>query len=231
MTAPPAPESRAAFALDVRHVATHANAVACLLAGRRAPVSVSWGGGSITADVLLVRADADHAVQAPEGGFSALYLSGLSWPGGSEVAAPVAGPLAYLAADAMRGRDDAQRELRCALGQGAAPLSPAIEAIRKRLADDPMHRMSQLELGRRLGVERTTALRMFKAATGQTFRSYKRWTGLLHAIDQIMAGSGIGAAALDAGFADAAHFSRAFRGAFGLSPTTALNALVRTPET
>lgn len=229
MTVAPASEPRTAFALDVQHVAYHANAVTCILVGRRAPVSVAFDGGSVTGDVLLVRAEAEHEVSAPEGGFRALYLSGLSWPGGGAVAQRITGRLAYLAADATLGRDDAQRYLRCALGQYAGPSSPAIEAIRARLSEDPMHRMTQHELGRRLGVERTTALRMFKAATGQTFRSYKRWTGLLHAIDRIVAGSGIGAAAMDAGFADAAHFSRTFRSSFGLSPTGALNALVRSP--
>jgi AraC-like DNA-binding protein len=230
MTAAPAPGSGTAFALDVGHVAMHANAVTCVLSGRRAPVSVSDGGGSITADIVLVRADAAHEVRAQDGGFCALYLGGLAWPGGGEVAVALEGPLAYRAADAICGRDDAEHELRSALGQGVEPLAPAIASIRRRLAEDPMHRMTQLELGRRLGVERTTALRMFKAATGQTFRSYKRWTGLLHAIDRIIAGSPIGAAALDSGFADAAHFSRAFRDSFGLSPTRALNALVRPAE-
>jgi AraC-like DNA-binding protein len=218
------------FSLDVAHLAAHTNAATCILAGRRAPVSVSRGGHSMTADFLLVRAGFEHEVSAPGSGFSALYLSDVSWPGGGDLAIPLTGPLAYHAADAIKGSEVSQQEVRQALTHGVKRMPPAIASIVRRLADDPMHRMTQFELERRLGVERTTALRMFKSATGQTFRSYKRWSALLHAINQIIAGAPIRAAALDSGFADTAHFSRTFRDTFGLSPTQGLRALVRSAE-
>jgi AraC-like DNA-binding protein len=225
MIAAPAPKALTVFSLDVAQLAAHTNAATCILAGRRAPVSVSRGGQTITADFLLVRAGFAHEVHAPGSGFSAFYLGEFSWPDGEDWATPLVGPLAYQAADAMKGCADSQQEVRRGLEHRTRHTSPAIDNVIRRIAEDPMHRMTQFELERRLGVERTAALRMFKAATGQTFRSYKRWSAMLHAIHQIIAGTPIRAAAIDSGFADTAHFSRTFRHTFGLSPTQALHAL------
>jgi AraC-like DNA-binding protein len=71
-------------------------------------------------------------------------------------------------------------------------------------------------------MERTTALRLFKAATGLTLRRFKQWSAIQHAARQIAAGELVRTAAMDAGFADTAHLSRTFRMSFGLSPTEAV---------
>jgi AraC-like DNA-binding protein len=85
--------------------------------------------------------------------------------------------------------------------------------------------MTQFELADRLRTERTSALRMFKAATGQTFRQFKQWSALQHAARRIAAGELVRTAAMDAGFADTAHLSRTFRASFGLSPSQAIAGL------
>ena len=82
--------------------------------------------------------------------------------------------------------------------------------------------MTQFELASRLQVERTRALRLFKEATGQTFRRFKQWAGLQHAARQIAAGELVRTAAMDGGFADTAHLTRTFRMSFGLTPSEAL---------
>jgi AraC-like DNA-binding protein len=87
---------------------------------------------------------------------------------------------------------------------------------------EPMLRLSQLELAHRLKMERTSALRMFKAATGLTFRRFKQWSALQHAARQIAAGELVRTAAMDAGFADTAHLTRTFRASFGLTPSEAI---------
>lgn len=76
-----------------------------------------------------------------------------------------------------------------------------------------------------MGVERTHALRLFKAETGMTFRQFKRWAGLRCAAQRIAAGDIVRTAALDAGFADTAHLSRSFRQSFGLTPSQAIAGL------
>ena len=93
------------------------------------------------------------------------------------------------------------------------------------LAAEPMARMSQAELAKRLGLERTQALRLFKDSTGTTFRQFKRWTGLQHAARLIVAGALVRTAAMDAGFADTAHLTRTFKQCFGLTPSQAIAGL------
>jgi AraC-like DNA-binding protein len=80
-------------------------------------------------------------------------------------------------------------------------------------------------LAQRLGLERTRALRLFKEATGTTFRQFKRWTGLQHAARLIVSGAGVRTAAMDAGFADTAHLTRTFKQCFGLTPSQAIAGL------
>jgi AraC-like DNA-binding protein len=84
-----------------------------------------------------------------------------------------------------------------------------------------MTRMDQGELAERLRLGRTQAMRAFKAATGMTFREFKRWTALCAATRLIAGGQLVRTAAMDAGFADTAHLTRTFRTAFGTTPTLA----------
>ena len=115
-------------------------------------------------------------------------------------------------------------------GHRVANIPKALSSIVDILANDPMERMTQQELKLRLNMDRTTALRVFKASTGQTFRSFKRWAALQFAARQIAAGESVRNAAMDAGFADTAHLSRTFRATFGLTPTDAIGALARAAQ-
>lgn len=160
--------------------------------------------------------------------FAWTMVLALREPGGAPFTARVETAtevLARLAALAIRGEADALAELRARLGVATAPLPASLAAIVRAIEADPMLRMSQTELARRLGAERTAALRRFKAATGLTFRAFKRWSGLQHAARQIAAGVLVRTAAMDAGFADTAHLSRSFRDLFGLSPSAAIAGL------
>ncbi len=96
-------------------------------------------------------------------------------------------------------------------------MARAVHAI----VHEPSTRMGQAELAKRLRLERTQALRAFKAATGMTFREFKRWTALCAATRQIAEGQLVRTAAIDAGVADTAHLTRTFRTAFGTTPTLA----------
>src|SRR6185369_11332073 len=104
----------------------------------------------------------------------------------------------------------------------AAPIPQRLGAVIETIIAEPMLRMSQLELAQRLKMERTSALRAFKAATGLTFRRFKQWSALKHAARQIAAGELARTAAMDAGFADAAHLTRTFRASFGFTPSQAI---------
>ena len=99
-----------------------------------------------------------------------------------------------------------------------------VEIVRAIQAD-PMRRVTQDELVRYLGMERTRALRCFKAATGLTFRQFKLWSALQHAALRMAERELVRTAAMDAGFADTAHLSRVFSSMFGLSPSVAIAGL------
>jgi AraC-like DNA-binding protein len=65
----------------------------------------------------------------------------------------------------------------------------------------------------------------FKAETGMAVRPYLRWMRLAHALSAAGDGHSLTDAAHEAGFADAAHFSRTMRRHFGIAPGQVLAAL------
>lgn len=208
------------FSVDVAGLARHPNPVACVVMGRRAPLAViADDGRRIEGDVLIIRPGIEHRIDCA-GGLTAMYLDGLRWTGRDPLAERLEGQLAALARDGMDLDGDAQQELRERLD--GRERDPRLGAVLAMLDTEPMNRMSQLDLAARLGLERTRALRYFKATTGTTFRGYKRWVGLQHAARLIVAGELVRTAALDSGFADTAHLTRTFRNSFGLTPSAAI---------
>lgn len=225
MADPKSPFSSPIFPVGVRQLAAHPNAALAVLVGRTGPVTVAVEGGRVTGDALIVRPGITHCVSFAPRGADVLYLNGLAFPFTAPLAVAATGALAQLAARAIGGEADAIAELRARLGLATAPLPTNMAAIVRAIEADPMVRMPQAELARRLGMERTQALRRFKAATAMTFRAFKLWSGLQHAARQIEAGVLVRTAAMDAGFADTAHLSRSFRALFGLSPSAAIAGL------
>src|SRR6185436_19858299 len=124
--------------------------------------------------------------------------------------------------DALFQEDSAQTELRDRLTSKRTLIPQQLSAVIETIIAEPMLRLSQLELAHHLKIERTSALRMFKATTGLTFRRFKQWSTLQHTARQIAAGELVRTAAMDAGFADTAHLTRTFRASFGLSPAQAI---------
>ena len=224
--------STSVFSVDVAGVGRHPNPVTCVVRGRRGPLSVVGEGEqaqSVTGDIVMIRPGVEHHIVCGEGGFTVMYLDGARWPGPHPLAERIEGRLGELVLAGMKLDSDAQRELRERLdhGQDRLPqgLHQGMSAVLADLTAEPMARMSQDELARRLGLERTQALRLFKQSTGTTFRQFKRWTGLQHAARLIVAGALVRTAAMDAGFADTAHLTRTFKQCFGLTPSQAIAGL------
>lgn len=177
-------------------------------------------------DILLIRPGVIHAVALAERGADVLYLNGLPFPFDAPLAQVLSGVLTRLAWEALGGTEDAMNELRARLtSRSAAPPQP-IAAVVRAIYADPMQRMHQGELARRLRMERTQALRCFKATTGQSFRQFKSWSALQFAAQHMADGALVRTAALDAGFADTAHLSRVFSRYFGLTPSAAIAGLL-----
>ena len=222
---PSSPFLDALLPVGSRKLAAHANAVTCVLVGRTGPLRLECDGRRVDGDILLVRPGIVHAVALAERGADALFLNGLAFPFDAPLAQVLGGVLAHLASDALRGDRCAMHELRARLTAPAPRLPTGIAEVVRAIYADPMQRMSQGELARRLSMERTRALRCFKAATGQTFRELKRWSALQHAAQLMAEGALVRTAAMDAGFADTAHLSRVFRRGFGLTPSAAIAGL------
>jgi AraC-like DNA-binding protein len=224
---PSSPFLDALLPVPSRKLAAHANAVTAVLVGRTGPLRLERDGMRVDGDVLLVRPGVVHAVDLAEQGADVLYLNGLAFPFDAPLAQVLCGALARLASDARRGDRCAVRELRARLTARAPRLPTGIAEVVRVIYAEPMQRMSQGELACRLHMERTRALRCFKAATGQTFRDFKRWSALQHAAQRMAEGALVRSAALDAGFADTAHLTRVFRRGFGLTPSAAIAGLGR----
>lgn len=221
------------FSVDVDGVAAHCNPVVCVISGIRGSVSVIGDGEQVTGDIVLIRPGIEHKVECTGSGLNAMYLDGLAWdglawPGGAALAQRLSGGIGDLALDAIFQNVEAQDELRRRLTVDAPPCPRSLATVIEELASDPMSRMTQFELADRLQMERTGALRLFKAVTGQTFRRFKQWSGLQHAARQVASGELVRTAAMDAGFADTAHLTRTFRQSFGLTPSEAIAGLAKT---
>jgi AraC-like DNA-binding protein len=211
--------------IAVKRLAAHPNVVLAVLAGRAGPIIVEQDGVCVTGDVLLVRPGIVHSVLCTERGADVLYLNGLAFPFDAPLAVPLRGIVEQLARRSFGGDPGAIEELRARLAFATRPLPAKIADIVRATQADPMRRVTQNELARYLDLERTRALRCFKAATGLTFRRFKLWSGLQHAAQQMARRTLVRTAAMDAGFADTAHLSRVFRSAFGVSPSMAIAEL------
>jgi len=230
MPDPITPFSSSVFPVGVRRLEAHANPALALLVGRTGPVTVAHEGARVTGDALIVRPGVAHHVAFAARGADVIYLNGVSFPFAAPLAVEATGMLGQLAERAIDRESDAIAELRARLGFGALPVPRDIAAIVRAIEAEPMLRMPQAELAQRLGMERTQAMRTFKAGTGMTFRAFKLWSGLQHAARYMEAGALVRTAAMDAGFADTAHLSRSFRAMFGLSPSAAIAGLAQGRE-
>ncbi len=79
-------------------------------------------------------------------------------------------------------------------------------------------------LARRVGLSPSRFSHWFVEQSGIPLRSYKKWLKLRMAMDALLDGEKPTAAAMQAGFSDLAHMSRAFSESFGLTYLDALHA-------
>lgn len=107
-------------------------------------------------------------------------------------------------------------------GTSVAPSAgdPRIQQLLDALPEVLPDRLTAAHLAERVGLSQSRFLHCFTAHTGLPLRPYLRWRRLLTAMTQIMSGHSLTDAAVEAGFADAAHFTRTFRRHFGIAPRT-----------
>ena len=214
------PCANSLFQFVAGELAFHRNPVTCVLHGLDRPLAVKDGTHRVVGDVVLIRPGVGHGVEI-SGRARVLYLNGLDFPSDSDLSDILRGRLEQVAMAALDDEEAAQQELRSRLSLRQERVPARLAAVLAEMTADPMARMTQQTLAHRLAMERTRGLRLFKASTGMTFRAFKQWVGLQAATRRIAEGDLVRNAAMDGGFSDTAHLTRAFRTTFGTTPTEA----------
>ena len=76
-----------------------------------------------------------------------------------------------------------------------------------------------------VGLSPSRLRHLFRLQVGMSAQSYQVWLRLGEACALLAGGVSLSAAAVGAGFSDAAHLSRTFRRTFGLAPSQIIGAL------
>jgi AraC-like DNA-binding protein len=194
------------------------------------------GSHSVSGDVVAVAPDAPHAFNA-RGLFAHVYIEPECRAGRAAANALFSGdePLARVtdiplgdlagqlaAAFNRRHRDD--QELthlgrgvieRLAGGKNAAEPDARVRKILAWVQERLDYPVSLADAADLAGLSKARVRHLFVEQTGLPFRTYLVWLRLMRGLEAFASGASLTDAALGAGFADSAHFSRTFRRMFG----------------
>jgi AraC-like DNA-binding protein len=106
-------------------------------------------------------------------------------------------------------------------------IDPRISHVVAALSGDSPDTTSAASAAHAVGLSSSRFQHLFAREVGVPFRRFRVWQRLRAAIGEIVAGSSFTAAAHTAGFADQAHFARAFRHSFGASASPSLRRVRR----
>jgi AraC-like DNA-binding protein len=112
-------------------------------------------------------------------------------------------------------------------GPDETHLDPRIQKIVELICNEPDRNYSQGELAASLGLSPSRLLHLFSEQVGVPYRRFRMWKRLMLSFDLLHAQDNMTLAALDAGFADATHFSHAFRDTFGVNPAPVFRKIER----
>ena len=101
----------------------------------------------------------------------------------------------------------------------------AVSRVRELMAAGPAERHSMAELERVSGLDRWTLARQFRALFGTSPSRFRSLRQLDHVRRLLKGGMSLGAASIEAGFADQSHMSRRFKSAYGLTPAAWVSAI------
>lgn len=101
-------------------------------------------------------------------------------------------------------------------------MDPRIARVVDVMQEHPSGLASATQVATASGLSSSRLQHLFTAEVGVPFRRYRRWQRLRAAIREVVGGTSLTDAAHAAGFADQAHFTRAFRATFGAPPSRGL---------
>jgi AraC family transcriptional regulator len=108
---------------------------------------------------------------------------------------------------------------------GHAPQHPAVTRMCALLDTTASEReIPMTQLARQAGLSLRQLRHLFTRELGINPSAYLRWRRLRRAFASIERGATLTEAAMEAGFADGAHFSRVFQAQFGMAPSQALSS-------
>lgn len=102
-----------------------------------------------------------------------------------------------------------------------------IRRIVEFIEREPDRNIAQEELARLVGLSPSRFLHLFRAEIGLPYRRFRTWKRMMAAFALLHETDSLTRAALDAGFADATHFSHRFRDTFGTNPAPVFRKLNR----
>lgn len=106
-------------------------------------------------------------------------------------------------------------------------IDPRIKMVLELIRKEPDRNYSQKELGEALGLSPSRVLHLFSEQIGVPYRRYRMWRRLWLAAERLHASDNMTIAAVDSGFADATHYSHAFRDTFGVNPAPVFRKIER----
>lgn len=102
-------------------------------------------------------------------------------------------------------------------------IDPRIRKVVDMIKAEPAASYSMEELAEEVNLSPTRFIHLFKEQMGVPIRRFRQWIRMKTVITYVADGKSLTDAALDAGFTDSAHFSRAFRNMFGITPSSVFN--------
>lgn len=220
----------------------HANAVGEFSIALNGGLEVRTAGGDvIRAQSVFVPAGARHLMTFRSPRVACLYVDVASNDGarlvrqmtdlGAGFAAGHASEARLTAVidDLMQDRIAAgSRKQRISEAFGLDPLTtidPVVISALQHLHDAPDKTHRVAALATRFGLSESQFRKAFRGATGVPLRRYRVWVRLAAAMKAAQSGATLTEAAYAAGFSSSAHLSIAYRGMFGMTPSSFLAVL------
>jgi AraC-like DNA-binding protein len=210
-------------------ITEHASPAWKVLIGVDADVDVASAQGHARARCILVAPHVRHSVRSP--GWTATFLSepgtrGVPLRANGPRIRPIDGRLGERLSSAAHAQTEslshdalAHAEVFRELGlMGPTRFDRRVGHVLSAVAAAP-----DVDLGPLLARHRISASRLrhiVAEQTGLALRTHRLWRRTMMAVEAIVSGAGIGAAAATAGFADHAHFTRAFVRFVGRVPSS-----------
>lgn len=211
----------------------HAHHAMHLLLARSGDLRVQAGNNEHHTPGMLTAPDVEHAVEAT-GQVVVLAFWDPESVDGASLRATFEGDVRLISEDERRtlladlpdapGRDDLDAFMVHAHDSLAAPMErprmhPRLRTLLSVLRDDAEIDTSLEALAARVSLSPSRFMHVFTESVGIPLRPYLLWLKLQRAATSIVNGVGLSQAAVEAGFADAAHMSRTFKRMFGMTPS------------